>query len=69
MLRKDENNGSGPIKKLRFRGDLNLHNFDTSRIEDIVFDGECDKKKLRTNDGHTADDTNQNQQKKGEHFF
>lgn len=30
-----------PIKKLRFRGDLNLHHFEgTSRVEDIFDDPE-----------------------------
>lgn len=35
--RKEDNFAIPPKKKLRFRGDLNLHHFD-SRIEDILDD-------------------------------
>lgn len=42
-----------PIKKLRFRGDLNLHHFEGARVEDIFDDVDGAKRKSQ----HDQDST------------
>lgn len=36
IMKKKETSFATPVKKLRFRGDLNLHHFTESRLEDIT---------------------------------
>lgn len=57
MFKKDDDFLTPTVKKLRFRGDLNLYHFD-NHIEEIFED--ADRRKFKHNE-HSGDDS----QKKG----
>ncbi|XP_055377688.1 protein TAPT1 homolog isoform X2 [Condylostylus longicornis] len=61
---KDQNTYSTPTKKLRFRGDLNLQNFD-GRIEEI-FDDINDRRKLKNGECNTTTGNIDNERKNEE---